>query len=880
MAIQGGDPVLIPATSSGYFLKDDGTWANVPGSQKVAFGAESDLTISSGAVTVTQTYHSIVVEGGVGSGADTLSSAAGGSEGDMLIIKPNTSGANDQVTVADGTGAGAFILNDGLDFIMNHVDDRLMLIHNGTEWVEQGRISGSGTSQVGDPAIWTSDGLKFTPASDEDVKLLTAGVTGTPAIFWDESDDDFNFNKGLDITGNIVISGTVDGVDVAAHKDRHDPNDGADPLDTAAPSELAGVQASGVGTSHSLARADHQHQIQHAVTDNHIVTVDDASIGTGEVAIWTANGIEGSDIGMGCIATNDATTAEKAWAIATGGTVGNDDSDETDINAFVVAGKTLQILGKNAYIDGTITAAVANFTMDLGGSVINLENSSDVDMITVGGNNWTIRNGTLDGNSGNQTALLIGITGNGKDYGVIDNVRVTDVSAAQNGGGVKLFDAENWIVSRVDSSSNPYGAGIWFSKDSTGCDSNIIIGCFTQSNAASTNNPGILLDNSDNTVVVGCISSGNSYNNFQAGESNGGSYIAFVGCISYGCTEAEGFRLKDTTNVVIVGCVSHGEVDGENISMADSDYVAIVGCAIGTATSAGSGINIWTGYGTSEYVTITGNSIENWDAYAITIDDAAYININANVMHSDWAGWETGGVCIVNSTRTLIQNNILSLNADEGVHFSATGDDSLIQNNFIIVTNDTPTPQGAGIELDDGDDVFITGNRIIAATAIDINDADVVGCVIMGNIWEGSTADPSYASATDPRWHANIDKDGEWYLVDDYEVLRKTWVKHDAQNPSVCTVPAGSFVTAEVWVKEAFDSDGTDTITVGYDADPDSIVTSIDVSSTGRKTVTYGVEGGYMATSRAIEIYYTNGGSEPNNGEALVVLKVTTCPAP
>jgi len=93
---------------------------------------------------------------------------------------------------------------------------------------------------------------------------------------------------------------------VEAHKDTHDPNDGSDALDTAAPSELASVQASAAGTSHSLARADHQHQIQHSIADNHIVTVDDADAADDDYAKFTANGLEGrsyaevrSDLGLG-----------------------------------------------------------------------------------------------------------------------------------------------------------------------------------------------------------------------------------------------------------------------------------------------------------------------------------------------------------------------------------------------------------------------------------------------------------------------------------------------------------------------------------------------------------------------------------------------------
>lgn len=135
-------------------------------------------------------------------------------------------------------------------------------------------------------------GIYFIPPTDEDVTLLRVFVSGSPTIIWDESDDDFAFSHGLDIAGNIVISGTVDGVDVAAHKDRHDPNDGADPLDCAAASEIAGVQAAAEGSAHSFARSDHAHQIQHGITDNHLVTVD-GSPNSGEVAVWTANGLDG-----------------------------------------------------------------------------------------------------------------------------------------------------------------------------------------------------------------------------------------------------------------------------------------------------------------------------------------------------------------------------------------------------------------------------------------------------------------------------------------------------------------------------------------------------------------------------------------------------------
>jgi len=109
----------------------------------VGYGAEVDLVISSGAIAITQTYHSLIPEGGTGAGADQLDTATGGSEGDILILKPNVSAGSDVITVADGTGANTFILAGAANFTMDHIDDRLTCVHNGTEWVEISRSNNS-----------------------------------------------------------------------------------------------------------------------------------------------------------------------------------------------------------------------------------------------------------------------------------------------------------------------------------------------------------------------------------------------------------------------------------------------------------------------------------------------------------------------------------------------------------------------------------------------------------------------------------------------------------------------------------------------------------------------------------------------------------------
>ncbi len=107
------------------------------------FGIAVSRTIATGVIARTSSYHTLVVEGGGGSGADSLATATGGLEGDLLILKTTLSGANDQVTISDGTGNDTFILAGGADFIMDHLDDRLKLVHNGTAWVECSRSSNS-----------------------------------------------------------------------------------------------------------------------------------------------------------------------------------------------------------------------------------------------------------------------------------------------------------------------------------------------------------------------------------------------------------------------------------------------------------------------------------------------------------------------------------------------------------------------------------------------------------------------------------------------------------------------------------------------------------------------------------------------------------------
>lgn len=122
-------------------------------------------------------------------------------------------------------------------------------------------------------------------ADDEYARFTANGLESRSAT---EVRSDINVADGADVTGDNAPQ---------AHKDSHDPNDGSDPLDTASAAEISVVVAAGTGTSHSLARADHVHAINHAITDNHLVTVD-GTVVDGQRAYWNADGLQGfADVG-------------------------------------------------------------------------------------------------------------------------------------------------------------------------------------------------------------------------------------------------------------------------------------------------------------------------------------------------------------------------------------------------------------------------------------------------------------------------------------------------------------------------------------------------------------------------------------------------------
>tara|TARA_R100000808_G_C2152739_1_gene162385 strand:+ start:3459 stop:4883 length:1425 start_codon:yes stop_codon:yes gene_type:complete len=97
----------------------------------MAIGSGTELTISSDAITVTQSYHNVDVEGGV-AGSDTLTTINGGVTGAILVLRANNSARTISLT------EGGNILLAG-DFDLDNAADTITLIYDGSNWLEIAR---------------------------------------------------------------------------------------------------------------------------------------------------------------------------------------------------------------------------------------------------------------------------------------------------------------------------------------------------------------------------------------------------------------------------------------------------------------------------------------------------------------------------------------------------------------------------------------------------------------------------------------------------------------------------------------------------------------------------------------------------------------------
>jgi len=133
------------------------------------FKAETELTISSGAITVTQCRHTVDTEGDAAT--DELDTINGGSTVNLILLRAE----NDARTVVVKHNTGNIWLQGKADISLDDLEDGLMLAWDATnsKWFDIAAGGGGG----GGASAWT--GLSDTPASITANQLVKGNAAGT-----------------------------------------------------------------------------------------------------------------------------------------------------------------------------------------------------------------------------------------------------------------------------------------------------------------------------------------------------------------------------------------------------------------------------------------------------------------------------------------------------------------------------------------------------------------------------------------------------------------------------------------------------------------------------------------------------------------------------
>lgn len=109
--------------------------------------------------------------------------------------------------------------------------------------------------------------------------------------------------------------------------------------------------------------------------------------------------------------------------------------------------------------------------------------------------------------------------------------------------------------------------------------------------------------------------------------------------------------------------------------------------------------------------------------------------------------------------------------------------------------------------------------------------------------------------------------------------VRSGWITKDKQTLDLGPLrDPRDVVRVHIHVTQAFNSDGSDQISVGHETDDDAYATATDVSSTGIKTPSAGTGVGFDGTERNLIASYANSGTEPTTGKAFIAVEFLPAP--
>jgi hypothetical protein len=143
----------------------------------------TEVTIATGAITITQMFHTVDTEGDAAS--DNLDTINGGGTVNMIVIRA----ANDARTVVVKHNTGNIWLQGKADISLDDLEDGLLLVWDGTKWFDI--AAGGGGS--GGSSTWV--GLTDTPGSITANQFVRGNAGGTALEMSSTLLEDLNFAK-------------------------------------------------------------------------------------------------------------------------------------------------------------------------------------------------------------------------------------------------------------------------------------------------------------------------------------------------------------------------------------------------------------------------------------------------------------------------------------------------------------------------------------------------------------------------------------------------------------------------------------------------------------------------------------------------------------
>lgn len=145
------------------------------------FAASTELTIATGAITITQNWHTVDTEADAAS--DDLDTINGGADGYVLILHPN----NDARTIVLRHNIGNILCVGNANLTLDDAHDIVVLTYDGTlaKWCALQGSPASNKSRSLDASVWTasSDAASFNSAQMQ-VKQSSAAVPSSRWIEW------------------------------------------------------------------------------------------------------------------------------------------------------------------------------------------------------------------------------------------------------------------------------------------------------------------------------------------------------------------------------------------------------------------------------------------------------------------------------------------------------------------------------------------------------------------------------------------------------------------------------------------------------------------------------------------------------------------------